>query len=324
MTAARTVLVTGAGGFVGRALCRMLAAHGWRVRAALRTASSPTPEDAAETAVVGDIHAATDWRGALDGVQAVAHLAARTHVMREADGDAVLARYRRINVDGTAALARAAADHGVAQLLYLSSIKVNGEATHGRPFREDDAPRPEDAYGLSKWEAEQALWRIAAAGTLAVTVARAPLVYGPGVKGNFLSLMRAVDRGWPLPLAGIDNRRSLVCVDNLADALAMMLERAEARGRTYLVADGEDFSTPGLARALAGALGRTSRLWLLPGAGLLARLAGRSAAWSRLAGSLQVDAGRLRAELAWIPSVTPAQGLAATAQWYHASHTHRS
>lgn len=324
MTVARTVLVTGAGGFVGRALCRMLAARGWRVRAALRTDSSLTSEDADETAVVGDIDAATDWRAALDGVRAVAHLAARTHVMREAGDNSTLARYREINVEGTAALARAAADCGVPRLLYLSSIKVNGEATHGQPFCEDDAPRPEDAYGLSKWEAEQSLWRIAAASTLAVTVARAPLVYGPGVKGNFLSLMRAVDRGWPLPLAGLRNLRSLLYVDNLADALALMLEHPAAAGRTYLIADGEDISTPGLVRALAGALGRPSRLWPLPGAGGLARLAGRGAAWSRLAGSLQVNAGRLRAELGWKPPVTPAQGLAATAQWYHAAHTHRS
>ena len=314
-TANNTVLVTGANGFVGRALCAALAAAGHAVRMAVR---APQP-DLPGAMAVGDIGPATDWRTALDGMRSVVHLAARTHVRRETAADP-LAEYRRINVGGTEHLARSAAAQGVRRFVFLSSVKVNGESTAARPFTEDDAPRPEDAYGASKLEAEQALARVAAATGLEVAVLRPPLVYGPGVKGNFLRLMRLVARGLPLPLGAILNQRSLVYVANLADAIVTAVEAPRAAGATYLVADGEDVSTPDLVRGLAQALGVTARLPALPLAALtyIAAIAGKRAELARLAGSLQVDSSRIRRELLWRPRYTLAQGLAETARWYHA------
>jgi nucleoside-diphosphate-sugar epimerase len=312
--AEETVLVTGANGFVGRTLCAQLAASGFRTRPAMRAPDPGTPEAVA----VGDIGERTDWRAALTGVSHVAHLAARTHVLRETAADPV-AEYRRINVQGTERLARSAAACGVRRLLFVSSVKVNGERTEGRPYTEADAPRPEDAYGVSKWEAEQALARIAADTGLEVVVLRPPLVYGPGVKGNFLRLMNLVARGAPLPLGAIANRRSLIFAGNLADAIASALVAREAAGKTYLLNDGEDVSTPDLVRRLAQSLGVKPRLIPVPLAllGLAASLAGRRAELARLAGSLQVDSTRVRRELAWRPPFTLAQGLEQTAQWYH-------
>ena len=270
-----------------------------------------------DAVAVGDIGPDTDWRTALEGVRGVVHLAARTHVLRETATDP-LAAYRKINVSGTERLARSAAAGGVRRLVFVSSVKVNGERTEERPFTEDGAPRPEDAYGVSKWEAEQALFRIAAETGLEVVVLRPPLVYGPGVKGNFLRLMNLVARGVPLPLGAVDNRRSLVYTGNLAGAIIKALDAPQAAGRTYLVSDGEDVSTPDLVRGLARALGAKPRLLSLPLAalGLAATLAGKRAEVARLTGSLQVDSARIRRELDWRPSFALTQGLELTAKWY--------
>jgi nucleoside-diphosphate-sugar epimerase len=307
------LLITGASGFVGRALCEALAAADRPVRRALR-ATAPGASIA-----VGDIGPATDWRAALEGVQCVVHLAARTHVLKESAADP-LAEYRRANVEATERLARQAAAAGVRRLVFMSSIKVNGEATSGRPYTEADPPRPEDAYGTSKWETEQALARIATETGLQVVVLRPPLVYGPGVKGNFLRLMRLVASGTPLPLASIANRRSLVYVGNLADAVIAAADVPGAAGRTYLVADDEGVSTPDLVRAIGTALGARARLLPCPPAllELGAGLAGRRAEIARLTGSLQVDAQAAARELGWRPRVDLERGLAATARWYHA------
>jgi len=315
MNTCDTILVTGANGFVGEALCAALAAAGYDVRMAVRTPQPGLPGAMA----VGDIGPATDWRAALVGMGAVVHLAARTHVLRETAADP-LAEYRRINVSGTEHLARSAAAQGVRRFVFLSSVKVNGESTTARPFTEDDAPRPGDAYGASKLEAEQVLARVAAATGLEVAVLRPPLVYGPGVKGNFLRLMQLVARGTPLPLGAIRNRRSLIYVGNLADAIVAAIRAPRAAGATYLVADGEDVSTPELVRGLAQALGVTARLPAFPLAALdfIAAIAGKRAELARLAGSLQVDGSRIRRELRWQPRYTLAQGLAETARWYHA------
>ena len=314
MTSDGLVLVTGASGFVGRALCVALSASGRQVRRALRQPDS-VPGDAV---AVGDIGPDTDWSAALDGADCVVHLAARTHVLRETAPDAPAA-YQRTNVAGTERLARAAAARGVRRLVFLSSVKVNGERTGERPFREEDVPRPEDPYGVSKAEAERALAGIAAETGLPVTVLRPPLVYGTGVKGHFLRLLRLVAHRVPLPLDAIDNRRSFIYLGNLVDAIVQALDAPRAAGRTYLVADGEDLSTPGLVRALASALGVKPRLLPFPLAPLklVATLAGRGAEFARLAGSLQVDSSRIRRELDWRPRYTPAQGLAETARWYH-------
>ena len=308
-----TVLVTGANGFIGRALCGVLAASGRGVR---KTVRMPDP-GLFDAVAVGDIGPDTDWRTALEGVSGVVHLAARSHVLRETATNP-LAEFRKINVSGTERLARSAAAGGVRRLVFVSSVKVNGERTGERPYTEDDTPRPEDAYGVSKWEAEQALSRIAAETGLEVVVLRPPLVYGPRVKGNFLRLMNLVARGVPLPLGTVDNRRSFIYTGNLAGAIVKALDVPQAAGRTYLVSDGEDVSTPDLVRGLARALGAKPRLLSLPLAalGLAATLAGKRAEFARLTGSLQVDSSRILRELGWQPRFSLTQGLTETARWY--------
>lgn len=311
------VLVTGAGGFVGRALASALDGAGYDWTAAVR---DPARSAYKQQVTIGDIGPGTDWRAALHGVDCVVHLAARTHVLDDLSDDPYAA-YRHINVLGTAALAQQAAAAGVRRLIFLSSIKVNGEATTKDPYTEDDTPRPEDAYGVSKLEAEEALKRIGADTGLETVVLRPPLVYGPGVKGNLLRLLRLIERGIPLPLASIDNRRSLVGVANLADAIIAGIANPVAAGKTYLVSDGEDVSTPQLISRFAGAMGLTPRLLPCPppllnfGAALL----GKRAVAGRLTGSLQVNSGRIRRELGWQPRYSLDQGLKSTAQWYHHS-----
>jgi nucleoside-diphosphate-sugar epimerase len=308
-----TVLVTGANGFIGRVLCDVLAASGRGVRKAVRTHRA----DAADAVAVGDIGADTDWRAALEGVGCVVHLAARTHVLRETAADP-LADYRRINVAATERLARAAAELGVWRFVFLSSAKVHGDSSGSRPFTEEDTPRPEDNYGVSKWEAEQALARVSAETGLQVVVLRPPLVYGPGVKGNFLRLMNLVARGVPLPLGAVDNRRSFIYTDNLAGAIIKALDAPQAAGRTFLVSDGEDVSTPDLVQEIGRALGKDA--WLFPcPVGLLkaaAALAGKRPEAARLAGSLQLDSSRIRRELLWRTPYSFSEGLQKTAQWF--------
>lgn len=305
------VLVTGASGFVGGPVCRRLLAAGHEVVAAVRRDDCFLPLEV-EARRVDALGPDTDWRAALRGCDAVVHLAARAHVMRDRASDP-LALFRRVNRDGAVRLAEQAAAAGIGRLLFVSSIKVNGELTlPGQPFRGDDAPAPVDAYGVSKAEAEAALADIATRTGLSLAVVRPPLVHGPGAKGNLAALMRILEYGVPLPLGAIDNCRSLVGVDNLADALAFLVD-SPAQGR-FLVRDGEDISTPELIRRLARGLGRRARLLPVP-VGLL-RLAGgmlgKSGAVNRLAGSLQVDDAPLRA-LGWLPPVTLDDGLAAMA-----------
>ncbi len=307
------VLITGAAGFIGRGLQPVLERAGWVVCASSRRAPAGPG-----WVRVGELGPDTDWRAALAGCDAVVHLAARVHVLRESESDAVSA-YRIANVAGTERLARQAARAGVRRLVYLSSIKVNGEATTpGRPFRGHDSPRPQDAYGESKWAAEQALARVGRETGLEWVVLRPPLVYGPGVGANFLRLMEWVRRGWPLPLGGVDNRRSLVGVANLADAVARCLTEPRAAGRVYLPADGEDVSTAELIRRLATRMGRPARLMPWPPAWLegMGRLLGRGSEVSRLTGSLCVDPGPLRDELGWQPVQSLDAGLADTVAWF--------
>jgi nucleoside-diphosphate-sugar epimerase len=313
-----TVLVTGANGFIGRSLCRALVEAGHVPRAAVRriVPGSKGPEPAI---CVGEIDGNTDWSKALRGIECIVHLASPSDPQRGSPADS-LAEYRRVNVAGSRRLAEQAAAAGARRLVFMSTIKVNGERTAERAYTENDAPRPEDAYGISKQEAEQALRDVAQKTGLEIVVLRPPLVYGPGVKGNFQRLMRAVARGWPLPLGSIRNRRSLVFVGNLADSVVKALDAPRAAGRTYLVSDGEDVSTPDLVRGLARALGVKPRLLSLPLAalGLAATLAGKRAEFARLTGSLQVDSSRIRRELDWRPRYGLTEGLEETARWYHA------
>lgn len=312
------MLLTGANGFVGTAVrARARAEPGCTLRLALRAgpAAVTVAQGGEEVCVVGDLGAGTDWRAALAGVDVVVHCAARVHVMRETAA-APLAEFRRVNRDATLALARAAVAAGCRRLLFLSSVKVNGEeSAPGRPFRADDLPAPQDAYAVSKLEAETGLLELAAGSGLEVVVVRAPLVYGPGVKGNFHTMMRVLHAGWPLPLAAVHNRRSLIAVDNLADLLLCAARHPAAAGKVWMAADGEDLSTPALLRRLGAALGRRPRLLPVP-PGLLraaAALAGRGAALQRLCASLQVDATPAREQLGWTPPQSVAAALSACA-----------
>lgn len=300
------VLLTGASGFVGRATESALAASGHAVRRVLRQ-----PGDG-DVFRVDSIDGSTDWQGAFDGVDAVVHLAARVHKMVDTEVDP-LAAFRAVNTVGSEALARAAAAAGVRRFVFVSSVKAVGEASApGQRLDERTLPQPVDPYGVSKREAEQALQRVADETGLEVVIVRPPLVYGPGVGANFRALMRAVERGWPLPLGCVDNRRSLVSVTNLADALRLCVEHPAAAGRIYFVTDGEDVSTAELCRRIGRAVGRPARLLPVPLAlfRLAGWLAGRSAAVQRLTGSLTLDSGLIRRELGWRPPQTLDQALA--------------
>lgn len=306
------VLVTGATGFLGRAVTARFSSHQGSVRRAVRTAA-----DGDDSSVdVGDIHGATDWSAALEGVGVVIHLAARVHVMRDTHSDP-LAAFRRVNVDGTRRLAEQAAAAGVRRLVFVSSIKVNGESTgEGARFLADDPPQPHGAYAQSKLEAERALAAVAAGSALEVTTVRPPLVYGPGVGANFLTMMRWVRRGLPLPLGSVENRRSLVFIDNLADLLFTCATHPAAANQVFLAADGEDLSTPDLLRRLAHALGVSSRVFPFPPAIVrtLARAVGRGAELDRLCESLQVDIAKTRSLLAWAPPHSVDAALRRTAE----------
>jgi nucleoside-diphosphate-sugar epimerase len=308
-----TTLVTGANGFVGRAICEVLS-RGTDVRAAVRGAGAVTT--VADVVHVGSIDGTTDWRRAVMGVERVVHLASRVHMVHERSTD-LYSQYRATNVEGTAALARAAVDAGVRSFVFVSTVKVHGEETSAHPYSERDSPRPQDAYGRSKREAEQVLSEIASDSAMRVSILRPPLVYGPGVRANFLRLLRAVDRALPLPLGAIDNRRSMIYLGNLADAIRVASEAEEGHG-TFLVSDGEDISTADLFRRLAGHMRRPVRLLplstqLLAVAG---KLIGASSAVRRLTGSLQVDSRAFREAFQWTPPSTLDEGLAATVTWY--------
>ena len=271
---------------------------------------------AANTVGVGDIGAETCWSAALEGVTEVVHLAARVHVMNEHSADP-LSEFRRDNVAGTERLAREAARAGVSRFIFLSSIKVNGEATHaGRPFTASDTRATEDPYGLSKHEAEQVLRRVATETGMEVVVIRPPLVHGPGVKANFAAMMRWLAHGIPLPLAGVDaNRRSLVALDNLVDLIAACLTHPSAGNGTFLVSDDEDLSTAELLRRVGKALGRPARLFWIPPVLFrwAAWCAGREGVYRRLCGTLQVDIQHTKDVLGWTPPVSVDEGLRRTA-----------
>ena len=304
-------LITGAGGFVGKALCAALSkpTRDCVVRTALRCHRAGS--DSFEGVIVGTIDAETEWSEALQGTDTVIHLAARVHVMKEVAKEP-LTEFRCINVAGTLNLARQAAAAKIKRFVFISTIKVNGEHTDsGQPFTEVDTPNPQDAYGLSKHEAEQGLRQISAETGMEIVIIRPPLVYGPRVKANFAALMRAVQRGWPLPLGSVHNQRSLVALDNLVDFIITCITHPQAANQTFLVSDGQDLSTTELVRGMARAAGVPARLLPVPVWALQAgaRLVGKGDAVQRLCGNLQVDISKARELLGWVPPVSVEEGL---------------
>lgn len=303
------IYLTGTSGFLGSALLSALVHLPHHLSAAGRT--RPKQYEALSFHPVATLDGTTDWAQSLANVDVVVHVAARAHVMRESSTDA-LAAYREVNVAGTLGLARAAIAAGVRRFIFISSIKVNGEQTApGRPFKATDAPAPEDPYGISKWEAEQALMQLATDSGMEVVIIRPPLVYGPGVKGNLASMIRLLERKVPLPLGAIHNRRSLVGLDNLVDLIIRCLDHPAAANQVFLAGDGVDLSTSELLRRMASAMARPSRLLPVP-APLLsfgATMLGKRAVAQRILGSLQVDIAATCERLDWRPPLSVDEGL---------------
>ena len=299
------VLVTGANGFLGRNILEFCQLRSLEVRACARNADISKPY----WAISPDLEGAADWSALVNGIDVVIHAAARAHMRKEELVDR-LSEYRRVNVEGTLSLARQAAAAGLKRFIFISSIGVNGNITT-RPFRVDDQPNPAEPYAQSKWEAEQGLMRLAAETGMEVVIIRPPLVYGPSAPGNFGSLVRWIEKGFPLPLGAIHNKRSLVGIDNLVDLIIRCVDHSAAANQVFLAGDGEDLSTTELLRGVGKAMGRTARLTPVP-AGLLqfgATLLGRKAMSQRLLGSLQVDISRTCELLDWKPPYTVEQGL---------------
>jgi len=318
------ILVTGATGFVGKALVQRLLAddESRRLVVAVRIDGQPWPERVIPI-VTGNLKPSADWSIALEGVAVVVHSAARVHVMHDTEAEPLTA-FRAVNVDGTLNLARQAAAAGVKRFVFISSVKVNGESTpNGRAFTEVDAPAPQDAYGQSKHETEQGLRQLAVETGMDVVIIRPPLVYGPGVKANFAALMRAVQRGWPLPLGAVHNQRSLVALDNLVDFIVTCITHPQAANQTFLVSDGHDLSTTDLVRGMAQAVGVPARLLPVPEWALQAgaSLLGRRDMAQRLCGSLQVDISKTQELLGWKPPVSVDESLAKMARHFLASQS---
>jgi nucleoside-diphosphate-sugar epimerase len=313
MSSAARVLVTGATGFVGRSLLSLAPAI--RFRAAVRSAELPR-QDGVEYVAIGNIDAQTDWSQALIGIDSVVHLAARVHVMKPTAADR--GTFAAVNIEGTERLAQAAAQADVKRFVFLSTVKVYGETSAAHPFRAEDPANPSDDYSHSKLEGEKLLSRIGAGSGMQTVFIRSPLVYGPGVRANFLRLLSWAHRGIPLPFGSIANSRSLVSVWNLCDLIGSVLRHPKAINGALMVSDGQDVSTPELIRLLAGALHRPVRLFPMPLALLktAGRLAGVSGEMMRLCSSLQVDITDTRRRLNWSPPITIENSLRRTADWY--------
>lgn len=303
------ILLTGASGFLGRHIAeRIMRNDSFELVAAVR-ANIDLP--VTQVCIPDGLDHDTDWSAALKGQDIVIHAAARAHIMNDESVDP-LAEYRRVNVAGTLRFAQQAVEHGIKRFIFISSIKVNGEGTSfDRPYRVDDAPKPEDAYGVSKLEAESALLQLGSESGMEVVIVRPPLVYGPGVKGNFASMIRLVQKGIPLPFGAVHNKRSLVGVDNLVDLIVRCIDHPAAANQVFLAGDGEDVSTTELLRRVGLAMGKPTRLVPIP-AGILqfgATLVGKKAMAQRLLGSLQVDISKTCEMLDWKPPYTVDEGL---------------
>ena len=303
------ILITGSSGFIGKNICSNLSTNPkFNLTAAYR---SNKPIDASNIVKIANLDANTNWAACLIGQDVVIHTAARVHIMND-DALDLLSEYRSVNVDGTINLAMQAAQAGVKRFIFISSIKVIGDKTiPGKPFLFDDEPNPEDAYGMSKLEAELGLKQIASESGMQFVIIRPPLVYGPGVKGNFSSLLSLTMRRWPLPLGSLNNKRSMVSSQNLVDLIVTCIDHPSAANQVFLVSDGDDFSTSDLLRRLGNVVHRPVRLLNIPVVFLrfFARLLGKGAAINRLTGSLQVDIAHTKEVLGWTPPYTVDEGL---------------
>ncbi len=304
----RRVLITGASGFIARALVSVQST-GFDFVAVSR---HPLRFDRIEWRQSPHLSGSADWKPALDGIDAVVHLAGRAHLAPDGNPSAYFAE----NCDGTSKLAQDAIASGVKRFVFLSSAKVLGDESGAMPLTEAALPRPSDPYAASKIAAEQALARLG--DSMQVTILRPPLVYGPGVKANFHSLLAAIARGLPLPLASIRNRRSFLGVDNLAAAIVACLDSPNAAGRTFHVTDGPPLSTPDLVREIALALGKPSRMFAFPPGMLEAcgAVIGRGETVKRLTRSLELDSSAIQAALGWRAVRTFQAGIADTVRWY--------
>ncbi|MEZ8985184.1 NAD-dependent dehydratase [Vibrio cyclitrophicus FF160] len=322
------LLITGSTGFIGSRVAKLAQECQWEVVPVVRKAAQIQPNSLfvnsqfVNSFAVSSIDSSTDWSGAFDGVDCVVHCAARVHQMNESEQDA-LAAYREVNTLGTLTLARQAADAGVKRFVFVSSIKVNGELSElDSPFEPDLSHTPQDPYGLSKYEAETELAQLAKDTGLEVVIIRPPLVYGPGVKANFLSMMRLIDKGIPLPFGAIKNQRSLVYLDNLSDLILTCCEHPSAPGRIFLVSDDNDVSTTQLMQTIAHAMGKSPRLipipmsWIQVGSSSL----NKKHIAQRVCGNLQVEIGLTKEILGWKPPVSFKQGIKRTVEAYLKSH----
>lgn len=314
----RRVLVIGAGGFIGHAVCADFGLRGHQVTGAVRRRDAARESASVDYLCMGHMDESTDWSAAVAGIDCVVHLAARVHLMNDTAQDP-LAEFRRFNVDLTMNLARQAASAGVRRFVFVSSVKVNGENTSfGQPFTAEDTPSPTDFYGVSKLEAERLLKELAESSGMEVVIIRPVLVYGPGVRANFYQMMDWLKKGVPLPLKALDNRRSLVAIDNLVDMIATCLSHPAAANQTFLVSDGEDLTVSELMERTSMALGRRARLLTLPTIFLkfMGRVFGKQAVMHRLCEPLQVDIMKSRLLLNWTPPMTVDMALKKTASWY--------
>jgi nucleoside-diphosphate-sugar epimerase len=312
----KRILITGANSFVGQILCELAATRYTHVRGTSRSLIDLPA--GVENVVVGNVDDTTEWQNALNGCDVVIHLAARVHVMREDTNNSV-SEFHSVNTAGTEHLARCASDMGIKRLVYVSSIGVNGRSTTGDiKFSEFDKPNPHNAYAISKWSAEKALWNVASETGLEIVIVRPPLVYGRNAPGNFAQMMTIVARGIPLPLGLVSNKRSFIYVNNLVDALLVCSEHLAAANQTYLVSDNESISTPDLLRKLADAIGVSSRVFQFPPnlLKIIGKISGNSKKVELLLGSLQVDNNKIFRELNWIPPFTLQEGIEEAASRY--------
>ena len=304
------ILITGGTGFVGKALSKKLISNRFLVNISTRTDKLINLKEVISYNI-GEIDHKTDWTNALNKVDCVIHCAAKTQVMNELEKDK-LDDFKKVNIHGTINLAEQAASNGIKRFIFLSSIKVNGEKTlKSSSFKNYDIAKPEDTYGISKWEAEQELWKISKRTKLEVIIIRSPLVYGHEVKGNLMSLMKLINSGIPLPFGLIKNQRSLVGIDNLVDLIALCIDHPDAAEKTFLVSDGEDLSTPDLINYIATSMGCRAHLFPLPIFLLkfLGSIFGKQKEINRLVGSLRIDNSFVKETLNWTPPLSIEEGI---------------